>query len=203
MTQDVPGFNGPNQYDSYSAVIPRVTAGPDGNLWFGDGASSIVRISGLDTVAGALDYRHRPKLAPDLITSENGHYWTNVTGSSQPTFAGVAKPGAAVTLWVQKQGENEPVAIGQVKASKTDGSWTLKSHVKLSNGSYAVTATQTGDPGPPSVLYSLEPDSSGNLSNALVIQTAHAGKGKRSRVLTNHDHRGGATRKPNFDREVI
>ncbi len=77
---------------------------------------------------------------------------------------------------MQKQGENQPVSIGQVKASTSDGSWTLKSQVKLTSGNYAVTATQTGDTGPPSVLYSLEPDSSGNLSNALVIQTRHAGK---------------------------
>jgi len=88
----------------------------------------------------------------------------------------VAEPGAEVSLWAQKQGDNQPVSIGQVTASKSDGSWTLTSHLKLSDGNYAVTATQTGDTGPPSVLYSLAPDSSGNLSNALVIQTRNAGK---------------------------
>ena len=36
-------------------------------------------------------------------------------------------------------------ASGNVKASKSDGSWTLKSQVRLSNGNYAVTATQSGD----------------------------------------------------------
>jgi hypothetical protein len=71
------------------------------------------------------------------------------------------------------------VSIGQVRASKFDGSWTLKSHVKLSNGNYAITASQTGDTGPPSVLYSPQPDSSGDLSNALVIQLPqHGTKGK-------------------------
>ena len=68
------------------------------------------------------------------------------------------------------------MSIGQVKASKSDGSWTLTSHLGLSDGNYAVTATQTGDTGPPSVLYWLEPDSTGKLSNALVIQTRRAGK---------------------------
>ncbi len=89
-----------------------------------------------------------------------------------PTFSGVARPGAEVTLAGQKQGEIQPVLIGKVRASKSDGSWTLKSHVKLSAGTYAVTATQSGDTSPPSVLYSLEPDSSGNLSNALVIKSS-------------------------------
>ena len=69
------------------------------------------------------------------------------------------------------------MSIGQVKASKSDGSWILTSHLGGgADGNYAVTATQTGDSGPPSELYSLEPDSSGNLSNALVIQRRHAGK---------------------------
>ncbi|MGO9809973.1 MAG: Ig-like domain-containing protein, partial [Isosphaeraceae bacterium] len=164
-TQDLPESS-PNLNPGYSMTI-----GPDGNLWATSGTSSIVRISGLDSVSGGLDYRHRPKRAPDY-----SYEWTNVIGSAKPTFAGVAQPGAEVTLWAQKQGDNQPVSIGQVKASNSDGSWTLTSHLKLSDGNYAVTATQTGDTGPPSVLYSLEPDSSGNLSNALVIQTRHGGK---------------------------
>jgi len=182
VTQDVPGFNSMlNDSGSYSSGVPPVTAGPDGNLWFTNGPSSIERISGLDTLAGALDYRHRPRQAPDLVTSQSngGHYWTNVSGSSKPTFAGVARPAADVSLSVQKQGDNQPVSIGKVKASKSDGSWTLKSHVKLSDGNYAVTASQTGDTGPPSVLSSLAPDSSGNLSSALVIDTSRARKGTR------------------------
>ena len=55
------------------------------------------------------------------------------------------------------------MAIGHVQASKIDGSWTLTTNHRLSNGNYAVTATQSGDSSPPSVLYSLTPDSSGNL----------------------------------------
>jgi streptogramin lyase len=158
--------------------IAGVALGTGGELWLTTGTSTIERVNGLDSPAGGLDYRHRPKRAPDYLSSpyDGTNGWTNVTGSTHPTFAGVAKPGAEVTLWAQKQGQNEPVSIGQVKASKFDGSWTLKSHVKLSNGYYAVTATQSGGTGPPSVLYSLTPDSSGNLSNALVIQTRHAGK---------------------------
>ncbi len=76
-----------------------------------------------------------------------------------------------MTLWAQKQGDKRPVSIGHVKASKSDGSWTLTSHVNLSDGNYAITATETGQKGPPSVLYSLTPDSYGDLSNALVIAT--------------------------------
>jgi len=170
VTQDLPELSPPLLSEGSAMTI-----GPDGNLWAtsgsAGGASSIVRISGLDTVAGGVDYRHRPKRAPDY-----SYEWTNVSGSAKPTFAGVAKPGAEVTLWAQKQGDNQPVSIGQVKASMSDGSWTLTSHLKLSDGNYALTATQTGDTGPPTVLYSLAPDSSGNLSNALVIQTRHAGK---------------------------
>jgi streptogramin lyase len=175
VTQDLPATS-PSISATFSGSWYDLTLGPDGNLWATGGASSIVRISGLDSVSGSLDYRHRPKRAPDYTANNAYDPWTNVTGSAKPTFAGVATPGAEVTLWAQKQGENQPVSIGQVSAGKSDGSWTLTSHVKLSDGNYAVTATQTGDTGPPSVLYSLEPDSSGNLSNALVIQTRHGGK---------------------------
>ncbi len=171
VTQDLPASSPSNPYGAGA-----ITIGPDGNLWVTSGASSIVRISGLDTLAGGLDYRHRPKRAPDYNAADVYDLWTNVSGTAKPTFAGVATPGAEITLWAQMQGETSPVSIGQVQASQSDGSWTLKSQVKLTSGNYAVTATQTGDTGPPSVLYSLTPDSSGNLSNALVIQTRHPGK---------------------------
>jgi hypothetical protein len=180
VTQDLRGLNlsagGAVGYPAFAAM----TAGPDGNLWLTTGGSSIQRISGLDSVLGGLDYRHRPKRSPDYYTGYTTYYdyWTNVTTSARPTFAGVATPGSEVTIWAQKQGESQPLLIGQATASTTDGSWTLKSHVTLSNGYYAVTANQTGDTRPPSVLYSLAPDSSGNLSNALVIQSRHNGKGK-------------------------
>jgi streptogramin lyase len=176
VTQNPPGLNigAPTAYAGADRVM---TFGPHGNLWLTDGTSSIERISGIDTVLGALDYRHRQSAAPDYVQISYGgtplpglNYWTNTTSSAQPTFAGIAKPGSEVTLWVQMQGQKRPTSIGRVKASRFDGSWTLKSHVKLTNGDYAVTATQSGHTGPPSVLYSLEPNSSGNLSNALVIQ---------------------------------
>jgi len=179
-TQDLPAAIPPFSGGS------SITYGSDGSLWATSRASSVVRISGLDTVAGGLDFRHRPKRAPDYVDDQ----WTNVTASSRPTFAGVAQPGAEVTLWAQKQGESQPVSIGQVKANNSDGSWTLTSHIKLINGNYAVTATQSGDTGPPSVLYSLVPDSSGDLSNALVIQTTDAGKpevGQRFSHKTNKE----------------
>ncbi len=178
VTQDLPA------QDFAYGGIAGLTVSSSGSLWLTSGRSSIVRVSGLDLPAGGLDYQRRPKRAPDYDTFENSkaHDWTNVTKSAHPTFWGVANPGAEVTLWVQKQGESQPVSIGQVKASKSDGSWTLKSDLKLSDGNYAVTATQTGDTGPPSVLYSLTPDASGNLSNALVIQTPHAGKAKAERA---------------------
>ncbi len=156
-----------------------MTIGPHGNLWVaGLGTnlftSGIVRISGLDSVVGGLDHRNRPKQAPDYAYDQ----WTNVSSTATPTFAGVAKPGAVVALWTQKQGANQPVLIGRVRASKSDGSWTLTSHVTLSDGDYALTATETGDTGPHSVLYSLAPGSSGKLSNALVIQATDAAKVK-------------------------
>jgi len=158
-----------------------MTKGPDGSLWFTNGTSSIMQVSGLDTLAGGLDYRHRPRQEPDFVSSRNssygsGYYWTNVTATSEPTFAGVARSRAEVTLWVQKQGETQPTSIGHVHARQKDGSWSLKTNHRLSDGSYAVTATQSGDSSPPSALYSLTPDSSGNLSNALVIDTSHATK---------------------------
>lgn len=161
--------------------IAGVAVGTGGELWLTTGSSTIERVNGLDSpVGGGLDYRHRPMRAPDYASNPYGGMsgWTNVTGSAHPTFAGVGKPGAEVTLWAQKQGEKSPVLLGRVKASKSDGSWTLTSKVKLSDGNYAVTATETGNTGPPSVLYSLAPDSSGNLSNALVIQSPHGGKRK-------------------------
>jgi hypothetical protein len=179
VIQDPPGLNlGRYKYGDYAGENTIMTLGPDGNLWLTNGSSSIERISGLNTLLGSLDYQHRPKTAPDYLRGAYGSYWTNTTSSAQPTFAGIANPGSEVTLWVQMQGQSQRVSIGQVKASKFDGSWTLKSHLKLTSGYYAVTATQTGDTGPPSVLYSLQPDSSGTLSNALLIQSPHSGKGK-------------------------
>jgi hypothetical protein len=163
--------------------------GRDGSLWLTNGTSTIVRVSGLDAVAGGLDYRHRARRTPDLafeaaptFTGNMATYWTNTTSNPRPTFAGVAKPGTQVTLWAQKQGQNQAVLIGRATASTSDGSWTMTSRVKASNGYYAVTASQTGDTGPPSVLYSLDPDSSGDLSNALVIQSPHASKGNGERA---------------------
>lgn len=174
VTYDLPA----EDYE-YSGVTG-VAFGTGGELWLTTESSTIEHVNGLDSPVGGLDYRHRPMRAPDYLKNSydggpNG--WTNITSNVQPTFAGVAQPGAEVTLWAQKQGETSPVSIGQVRASKTDGSWTLKSHVKLTSGDYAVTATQLGDTGPPSVFYSLEPDSSGNLSNAHVIESPHGGKG--------------------------
>jgi streptogramin lyase len=169
--------------------VTDMTFSRDGSLWLTNGTSNIVRVSGLDAAAGGLDYRHRPTRAPDFVyepeppfTDAKAAYWTNTTSNPRPTFAGVAKPGAEVTLWAQKRGQNKPIFVGRATASTSDGSWTLTTRVKLSNGYYTVTASQTGDPGPPSGLYSLEPDSSGNLSNALVIQTPHAGKGNAERA---------------------
>jgi len=174
-TQDLPASSPYIYANSNSQSNAGVmTIGPNGTLWATNGTSGIVRISGLDTVAGGLDYRHRPQQAPDYSYSQ----WTNVSGSANPTFSGVAKPGAEVALRAQKQGDNQAVSIGRVKASKIDGSWTLTSHVALSDGNYAVTAAQTGSTGPPSVLYSLAPDSYGDLSNALVIAASPAGNGK-------------------------
>jgi hypothetical protein len=150
-----------------------MTLGPDGNLWATNGQSSIVRISGLNSPAGALDYRHGRQ-------THNGY--PTVSETAHPTFAGVASLGSEVTLSAQKQGQNQPVSIGQVKASKSDGSWTLSSHVKFSNGSYAITATQNGDTGSPTVLYSLEPDSSGDL-NALLVQIPRPKKRNSTNAL--------------------
>ena len=92
-----------------------------------------------------------------------------------------------MTLWVQKQGENQPVSIGNARATGADGSWTITSRLKLTDGNYAVTATQNGDTGSPIALYSLQPDSLGNLSNALVVDISQGGKAKHEKVMT---HRG-------------
>jgi streptogramin lyase len=183
VIQDLPGQNFSNSNSQYPSGGGGMAAGPDGNLWLTTADSSIVRISGLGSVSGSLDYRHRPKRAPNYAYDSSTGYdqWTNVSSTANPTFAGVAMPGAEVTLSVQKQGESQSVVIGQVHASSTDGSWTLKSRLKLSDGNYAVTATQTGDTSPPSVLYSLAPDSSGDLSSALVIKTPQARKGTGTR----------------------
>ena len=86
-TQDLPESS-PNLNPGYSMTI-----GPDGNLWATTGASSIVRISGLETLG-------KPGLpAPPKRATDYSYEWTNITGSAKPTFAGVAKPGAEVTLW--------------------------------------------------------------------------------------------------------
>jgi virginiamycin B lyase len=59
VTPDVAGTDSPG-YNSYGSQGD-MTTGPDGNLWFTDGGTNIVRISGLDTPIGGLDERHRPK----------------------------------------------------------------------------------------------------------------------------------------------
>jgi streptogramin lyase len=161
----------PAQYVGYYTVnINGMAAGPDGNLWFTSGSSEIVRISGLDSVAGGLDYRHRPKQVPDYDSSND--VWTNTTRETHPVFAGVARPGALVTLSVQRQGDSQVVVIGHAHASKHDGAWTLKSAKKLKDGSYAVIATQSRDSSPPTVLYPLQADASGNGPTPLIIDTS-------------------------------
>jgi streptogramin lyase len=179
-TRDLPTLSSGNGYYQYS-VGTNMTLGPDGNLW-GTTGSSIVRLTGLDPPAGGLDNQARPRHAPDFIAGQPESNWTNVSSSAHPTFEGVAKPGAEVTLWVQKQGASESVSIGKVRASRSDGSWTLKSHRRLSDGAYAVTATQAGDSGNPGVLYSLDPGYDGGLPNALVIPDEESGEGSRRGV---------------------
>ena len=102
--------------------------------------------------------------------------WTHVTTNRHPTFDGVARPGAEVTVYVQKQGQAQPEEIGHVRARRGDGAWTLTSRLRLGDGDYAVTASQSGDTSPPAVIYSLQPDSYGNLSHALVIVSAPRSK---------------------------
>jgi streptogramin lyase len=161
----------PAQYVGYYTVnINGMAVGHDGNLWFTSGGSEIVRISGLDSVAGGLDYRHRPKQAPDYDSSND--VWTNTTRETHPVFAGVARPGALVTLSVQRQGDSQVVVIGHAHASKHDGAWTLKSAKTLKDGSCAVIATQSRDSSPPTVLYSLQADASGNGPTPLIIDTS-------------------------------
>ena len=154
-----------------------LTTGPDGNLWVTDGASSaIVRVSGLDTPAGALDDRTRSKLAPDYETDRRE--FTNITANPHTAFAGIAKPGAVVILYAKSLGQKHYVEIGEAHASTFDGSWALASSRRLADGTYAVVATQKGDPRLPTVLYSLVPDSyDGTYPNALVIDTSQGARG--------------------------
>jgi len=172
----------PDQYVGYYSLnIGGITAGKDGNLWFTDESSNIVRISGLDSLAGGLDYRHRPKQAPDYDTYNDA--WTNTTVNSRPVFAGVARSGTVVTVSVQLQGQSQFVVIGHAHASKHDGSWMLKSDMKLKDGSYAVIATESGDSSPPTVLYSLQADASGNGPTPLIVDTAAQVKKPAPKVL--------------------
>jgi streptogramin lyase len=174
VTRDLP------QSSAYSYIGENYTGlavGRDGSLVMTNASSSILRMSGQGGPIGGLDYRTRPKRAPDFVNLNYGPpYWTNVSGTAHPTFAGIARPGAEVTLWAQKQGESQPVPIGHVHASPTDGSWTLKSHVRLSDGSYALTASQKGDTGPPTMLYTLNADPSSVFAEPLVIDTKRATK---------------------------
>jgi streptogramin lyase len=183
-TQDLPSPNGSYEQNLGAPYTNVLARSPGGDLWATSGANTIMRISEAGAVIGSLDYRHRPKQTLDY--SYDG--WTNVSGSATPTFAGVATPGAEVTLWAQKQGVKRPVSIGHVEASKSNGSWTLTSHRELENGTYAITAAETGQKGPRSVLYSLKPDYYGDLSNALVIATsgaATANAGQGAQHVTN------------------
>ena len=168
VTRDLPS---PFSYSPYDESYDGLAVERDGSLALTNGSSSIFHISAQEGPAGGLDHRNRPERAPDYR-----HRWTNVSGTAHPTFAGIATPGALVTLWAQKSGANQPVAIGHVHANRKDGSWTLKSHVRLSNGSYAVTASQKGDAGPSSMLYTLNADPSSVSSEPLVIATKRSKK---------------------------
>ena len=116
VIRDLPGQNFSQSDDTYAGG--GMAAGPDGNLWLTTPDSSIVRISGLDTVSGSLDYRHREKKSPDYAVRYDYNTWTNSTGSAKPAFAGVVRPGSEVTVWAQKQGETQPVVIGQAIARR-------------------------------------------------------------------------------------
>ena len=99
--------------------VSNMTSGPDGNLWFTDGYSTIVRITGLDTLIGGFDGRVPPQ--PPL-TGLDAVGWT--TTNTHPTFSGVAKPGAEVVLSgpFQKQ-RLQPVVIGQGAIAQTARGW--------------------------------------------------------------------------------
>ncbi len=177
-TLAIADFKDENQ--GYDAEPYSMTAGPDGNLWFTDGA--LRRRSCGSRVwirrTGALDVA---PILPDVLSTG----WAP-TGPIPPQprtqrFREWLTPGAVITLSVRKPGDSEPLPIGSVQASPTDGSWLLTSTVALANNAYEVTATQQGDTRPPSVLYSLEPDSSGDLSSALIVNTTLA-----SRHLAHH-----------------
>ena len=160
-----------------------IAAGPDGNLWVTDGGSAVVlRVSGLDTPAGGLDNRAAAKRPPGL--DPDSILFGNTTSNPRPAFAGVARPGAEVVLSARLNGQGRSVEIGRAHASKFDGSWTLTSARRLSDGAYEVLASQKGDPRPPSVLYSLDPDYSGALSAALVVDTSKAAKGATPKAAT-------------------
>ena len=66
---------------------------------------STARISGLDSVAGGLDYRRRPRRAPNIDRYGYREFaWSNVVTSAQPTFAGVARPEVVACAGVHKYG---------------------------------------------------------------------------------------------------
>jgi hypothetical protein len=74
-----------------------------------------------------------------------------------------------VTLFAQLDGSAKITEIGTVQVHG-DGTWTIPIQDPLANGTYAIYATQSGDTGAPTTLYSLTPDYAGKLSNALIIQ---------------------------------
>ena len=158
----------PHSNPSIAEGIAGMTIGPDGNLWLTDGVSVIYKATGINTVAGGLDPRNRPKDAVDFNASSQS--WTNSTTSNRPTFAGLARPGAVVTLYARREGSKAIAAIGHVKADPRDGSWTLTVRQFLSYGTYAITARETGGLGQTRTHYSPTPDASVTLSNALVIK---------------------------------
>jgi streptogramin lyase len=164
--------NLPDQLVGYYAdQIGGMVSGRDGNLWFTDGKSALVRISGLETPAGGLDDRFRFRIAPDYDTLYNR--WTNTTKNARPSFEGVARPGLKVTLWALRQGDSKYIAIGQAKADSFDGSWTITSTRSLADGTYSVIASQ-GGPRPSSTeLYTLQLDQYGLQPNALVINSSY------------------------------
>ncbi len=103
-TQDIPPVISATSSNPNANAFAGLTLGPNGNLWGTSGGSSIVRISGLNSLLGSLDYRHRPAHRPDLYNYGYDDFsWTNMTSETRPVFAGLARPGAEVTLWCRNK----------------------------------------------------------------------------------------------------
>ncbi len=139
--------------DLGSDSIISMGKGNNGSLWFASSYDPVVikRVSGLYNLTGALDTRGLPNYSY-TSSSIDWPRFDNTSIQPHPRFAGIAHPGATVTLYAQPVGGTTSIFLGHTKTSRINGQWAIRSKPKLQDGSYLIMATESGSGQLPTLL---------------------------------------------------